>query len=308
MKQAQHKLYIISEHLQQYIPLIQNLNLPHLTITDSPKQANIALASPPMLAKNIKHYPQLEWVQSTYAGVNALIDDQLPQHYTLTNVKGIFGQQIAEYVLGYCITHFRHFKLYQEQQLQKNWQSYSYTTLSNKKMVILGTGSIASYLAQAANPFGITSFGVNTSGIPPQDNPFSAVYHIDELPNILTQADIVVSILPDTTSTTHLLNEKTLSACQSALLFNVGRGNVLEPQALLSALDNGNIQHAFLDVFVNEPLSQECPYWSHPDITVTPHIAAHSFPEQVIEIFKANYLSWLEGKPLSNVIDFAKGY
>ena len=117
-----------------------------------------------------------------------------------------------------------------------------------------------------------------------------------------------MSTLPKTEQTLGLLNTETLSHGNGALLFNVGRGEVLDNYGLLDALENKTISHAFLDVFINEPLSQECPYWRHPNITVTPHIAAISFPEQVFEQFSINYLRRRDGFTLLNLVDFNKGY
>ncbi|MCV5262341.1 hypothetical protein OFC55_32240, partial [Escherichia coli] len=89
--------------------LLAEKNLPDLNITDKPQEAHIVLADPPLLSHRLDEFSQLEWVQSTYAGVNALITPEFRQDYTLTNVRGVFGPLIAEYVLGYCISHYRHF-------------------------------------------------------------------------------------------------------------------------------------------------------------------------------------------------------
>jgi len=100
----------------------------------------------------------------------------------------------------------------------------------------------------------------------------------------------------------------TIGHCQQALLFNVGRGKTLVEDELIPLIELGHIQHAFLDVFVAEPLAESHPFWTHAAITVTPHIAALSFPHQVVEIFAENYALWRDGFQLNNRIDFAKGY
>ena len=99
-----------------------------------------------------------------------------------------------------------------------------------------------------------------------------------------------------------------LSHLNQTLLFNVGRGDVIDDTGLLLALKNRWVEHAFLDVFEQEPLSPQHPFWKLPQVTITPHIAALSFPEQVVDIFADNYLSWRDGFSLNNQVDFDKGY
>lgn len=308
MNNFTNKLYIATEHDDTYVQLILNQDLPDLEITQNPESAEIVLASPPLIADRLDEFTQLDWLQSTYADINKLTQPNLRHDYTLTNVKGIFGPAIAEYVLGYTISHFRHFSHYHQQQQQQNWQPQLYTGLTDKTMVVLGTGSIGSHLAQAASAFGIHTIGVNRTGIPPKHEAFKDTFHINELEAALKQADIVVNTLPSTAETYQLLNQTTLGYCSKVLLFNVGRGESIDNKALLLAIKNRWVEHAFLDVFEHEPLSQDHPFWKLPQVTITPHIAALSEPRQVVEIFAENYKQWRDGFTLNHVIDFDKGY
>lgn len=308
MNKFSHKVYLLTEDDTKYQALLNQINLPDLEITDSREEATILLASPPLASGCIAEFEQLEWIQSVYAGVDALVPALEDFSGDLTNVKGIFGQQISEYVLGYLITYYRHFNHYQEQQRQQVWQPKPYRSLNTLNLLILGTGSIGGYLATTAKAFGLHVVGVNRSGIPEQHSPFDMIYHIQELTVALSNADIIVNTLPNTPETQGMFNLETLSHCSNALIFNVGRGNAIEEQALLTALDNRWIEHAFLDVFDQEPLASKHPFWSRPDITLTPHIAALSFPEQVVEIFADNYHRWRDGFSLLNQIDLDKGY
>ena len=308
MNNFTHKLYLLTEDNAHYQSLLEQLALPDLEMTQTTADATILLASPPMAAKRLVDFPNVEWIQSIYAGVDALTPHLSEFAGDLTNVKGIFGQQISEYVLGYTIEHFRHFKHYHQQQSQKTWSPKPYQSLAGKKMVILGTGSIGSYLANTAKAFSIIPIGVNRSGIPSKESPFDSTYHIQELATALEQADIVVNTLPNTPETQHILNQQSLSHCHQALLFNVGRGSAIEQQGLLEALKSDSINHAFLDVFEQEPIDLSHPFWEHDKITVTPHIAALSFPEQVVDIFAENYQRWRDGFSLLNIVDCDKGY
>ncbi|MGF1752999.1 D-2-hydroxyacid dehydrogenase [Vibrio makurazakiensis] len=308
MNNFTNKLYILTEHNDTYKQLILNQSLPDLEICDKPDQASIVLASPPLIVDQLDHFISLEWLQSTYAGVNTLVNNKLRQDYTLTNIKGIFGPAIAEYVLGYSISHYRHFQTYHQQQTQQIWQPHLYSSLKGKVMVVLGTGSIGSHLAQAASALGIHTIGINRTGIPSKSLSFKDTFHINEIEAAFKQADIIVNTLPATEDTIGLLNEETLSYCNQVLLFNVGRGETLDDKSLLLALKNQWVQHAFLDVFTQEPLTNAHPFWKLPQITVTPHIAALSEPRQVVNIFSENYQLWRDGFKLNHIIDFDKGY
>ncbi|WP_375751765.1 D-2-hydroxyacid dehydrogenase [Vibrio sp. HN007] len=308
MDNFSNKLRILTQTDSKYLDLFHKANLPDLELTKNNEEADIVLAAPPVLAGCLEEFTNISWVQSTYAGVDPLMKEGLRQDYDLTNVKGIFGQQISEYVLGYTISYFRHFNTYKSQQQDKLWKPHSYSTLAEKKMVILGTGALGNYLAKSASALNLHTIGVNRTGIPPKESAFSEVVHIEQLKSRLAEADIIVSTLPSTPQTAGMFDTNFFACCKSALFFNVGRGDSVVTEALLNALDKERIEHAFLDVFINEPISQQCPYWHNPKVTVTPHIAAYSFPEQVFEIFKENYLLWRDGFQLKNRIDFEKGY
>ncbi|EGA69179.1 phosphoglycerate dehydrogenase [Vibrio sinaloensis DSM 21326] len=308
MNNFTHKVYLLTEDDATYQALLNQADLPELEITDSRQEANILLTSPPMASPCISEFSSLEWIQSIYAGVDALVPSLENFSGELTNVKGIFGQQISEYVLGYLIQHCRHFNHYQAQQHNQSWQPKAYRSLNTLNLVILGTGSIGSYLAATAKAFGLHVAGVNRSGIPAKNSPFDTTYHIQELSTALKHADVIVNTLPDTSETQGIFNQETLSHCHKALLFNVGRGSAIDEQAIITALEKHWLEHAFLDVFEQEPLAPQHPFWSHPNITITPHIAAISFPEQVVEIFTDNYHRWRDGFGLLNQIDLDKGY
>ncbi|PSU31240.1 D-2-hydroxyacid dehydrogenase [Photobacterium lutimaris] len=302
-----HKLMIVSRQQQAYEAMLADQPLPGITLTQQPDEATILLADPPKVAPRLEQFPALEWIQSTFAGIDALTPPHLRQDYTLTNIRDCFGQLISEYVLGLTIAHQRHFTTYQTQQHTNHWQPYPYHTIASQTMVILGTGSIGSHLARSAKALGLNIIGVNRSG-QAQEPAFSAIVPLAKLHEALAQADVLVSTLPATSATDDLLNASSLSSCRHALLFNVGRGNAICETGLLHALESGAIEHAFLDVFKQEPLPNGHPFWPHPKITVTPHIAAESFPHQVMAIFRDNVQRWLKRQPLRYAINFQRGY
>ncbi|WP_260261229.1 D-2-hydroxyacid dehydrogenase [Vibrio intestinalis] len=308
MNNFTHKLYILTENDNKYLQLFNELSLPNIELTTNKAQATILLASPPKAAEQIEAFESLEWLQSIYAGVDTIVPKLNHSDVLLTNVKGIFGQQISEYVLGYLLQHYRDLNQYAIDQTQAKWHPRLYKPIKDQVMVILGTGSIGSYLAQVAKAFGIKTLGVNRSGIPTLNSPFDETFHVQELDSALVHANILVNTLPSTPETKHLLNQDKFNHCHDALLFNVGRGSVVCEKSLLEALDQGNIQHAFLDVFELEPLQKSHPFWQDKRITVTPHISALSQPESVIEIFAENYHRLTDGFHLLHEVDLEKGY
>ncbi|WP_105903392.1 D-2-hydroxyacid dehydrogenase [Vibrio gangliei] len=307
-KTTPHYLYILSEQQPKYLELWKQEKISGISLTENPTEATIVLADPPKLAKQLNDFPNLQWAQSTFAGIDTLTKSHLRHDYQLTNVKGIFGQLISEYVLGYSLGYYRHLAQYRQQQAKQQWQPIEYQSVVGKTMLILGTGSIGSKLAETANALGFKAVGVNRSGQAPTPSCFSHCYSIDQIDQALAQADIVVNALPSTEQTRGLLNREHLSHCQQALLFNIGRGDAVDEQGLLAALEQNWLSHAYLDVFPVEPLPPQSAYWQHPNVTITPHIAANSFPEQVFAIFKQNCQHWLANEPLENQVDFQRGY
>ncbi len=300
-----NRLYLCSENHDLYADLLSQAQLPDLMLTTNIGDANLVIADPPAFANQLEHAHQLVWLQSTFAGCDALLAKP-KRDYQLTNVRGIFGPLMSEYVFGQLLSATRHLREYQAQQAERCWSPISYSSLQGMHMVILGTGSIGAHVAATAKHFGMTVTGVSRSGSPKAI--FDNVVSNADLHPALSSANVVVSTLPSTPQTKHLLNEDALSHCHQALLFNVGRGPVLEEQGLLSAIEKQHIKHAFLDVFATEPLGSDHPFWPHPAISVTPHISAISVPEQVVMLFKENYLRWVNGHPLQYIVDFESGY
>ncbi|NIB42488.1 D-2-hydroxyacid dehydrogenase [Pseudomaricurvus alkylphenolicus] len=300
-----NKLYICAPDANDYIKLAKASDLPDLTLTQSISDAEIVLANPNTLAPLLSQASKLQWVQSTFAGCDAL-SKKSERHYLLTNVRGVFGPLMSEYVFGFLIPYIRSFSRYEVQQQQMLWQSQPHQRLGGKTMLVLGTGSIGEHIATAAGLFGMKTIGVNRSGA--SNIHFDTVYSVRELTVALAKADVIVSTLPDTEETRMLLDEQTLRYCRNAIFFNVGRGGVVCERALLKALNKGYICHAYLDVFDTEPLPQHHVFWHHSKVTVTPHISAFSFPEQVFSIFSENYERWRTGEPLKYRFDFERGY
>ncbi|UJF21794.1 D-2-hydroxyacid dehydrogenase [Shewanella sp. OMA3-2] len=306
-----NKLLLLTRENEIYRELITQCKLPDLIIlndaSDSIIEADIWFAEPALAAPLIDRAKNLRWLQSTFAGVDKLVMPALRRDYQLTNVRGIFGPLMSEYLFGYLLAHQREHHKYKQQQQQQNWLPGSYKTLQGQHLLLLGTGSIAQHIAATAKHFGMVVTGINRLGT--ATHGFDQVDSIDNLACHLRQADVVASILPNTPDTDNILNQQNLSLLKpAAIIFNLGRGNVLDLNALTAQLNQTPNQQAILDVFTQEPLPKTHPIWSCANAIITPHIAAPSFPAQIVALFSSNYHLWRNQQPLNYVIDFDKGY
>ncbi|BDY06570.1 D-2-hydroxyacid dehydrogenase [Ferrimonas sp. YFM] len=300
-------LALLTSNNEAYQHLMAQTSLPGLTLENDPANAEIWLADPDQAAKALQHCPAPTWLASTFVGVNPLLSPGLPSGYPLTHIKGIFGPLMAEYVVGHLLSLYRDLPRLRVQQQQQEWKPFGYTSLRHQTMLILGTGDIGQEVARVATALGMNTLGVSRSGAAAAH--FDQVYPVSRLHQALGQAQVVVGVLPDTPDTRGLIDESALTQLPAgAILINVGRGTLIKDDALLNALGSGRVSHAVLDVFQQEPLPRAHPFWHHPRVTLTPHVAATSFPEQVWQQFTDNLSRFQRGAPLAHLFDWSKGY
>lgn len=299
-------LMLTKDH-QSYRALVA-AELPDVNILTEPTdECEIALGAPSMIAKELDNLPNVKWVQSTWAGVEPLLDPSLRRDYVLTNARGVFGGLMSEFVFGYLLAHERKiFELAQAQQ-RREWMRFLTGTLRGKTIGLLGVGSIGAEVARTAKFFGMTVRGYTRSS---EDCEFVDEYfHGDELLKFADKLDYLISILPNTKDTRKLVDADLLSALPPHCVFiNVGRGSAVDESALISALENDKLAGAVLDVFEQEPLPQEHPFWTTKNLIMTFHTSAPSFPEDIAGVFIENYRLYIEGKPLKYQVDFERGY
>ena len=266
----------------------------------------IVLGRPDFLAQLMDTAPPVRWVQSTWAGVTPLIQHAY-KDYVLTGVKGIFGQQMSEYVLTHLLAHEGRLRQRWQSQQSGLWDNRVSGSLCDKTLGIMGTGSIGAAVAESCAALGVRCTGLNSSGR--SHAAFQQVFAPGELTEFLQDADYVLGLLPDLPSTTGLLNARAFESMKKdALLINVGRGNLIVEDDLVLALKTQKIAGAVLDVFQQEPLPAESALWSAPDLTITGHISAVSRPDDIAGLFLQNYERYCSGQALLHIIDFDKGY
>ncbi|HNE69843.1 MAG TPA: D-2-hydroxyacid dehydrogenase [Anaerolineales bacterium] len=303
-----HKLIILSEYEKKYQALIEKAQLPNLQITGLlANDVDIAIGEPTRLKAALAYLPGLKWAQSLWAGVEPLLDPALRRDYVLTNARGVFGGLMSEYVLGYLLAHERRIFQMAEDQKNKHWNDSDTGTLRGKTIGLLGVGSIGADVARTAKFFGMTVRGYTFSSEASSD--VDKYYHGNDLLEFAKGLDYLVNILPNTKDTRKIINADLLTALPPhALVINVGRGPAVDEAALLEALSRQKVAGAVLDVYEKEPLPQDHPFWSTPNLHMTFHTAALSLPEDLTRIFLENYNLYNEGKPLKYQVDFEKGY
>lgn len=312
-----NQLLILSSDADEYYNIIKDAGIKQLEIYAvedfKNKKAvwdkvNIVLGDPGLVKQAVSELDGLQWVQSTWAGVSPLVGQGCRKDYILTGIKDIFGPMMSEYVICHMLMNERKALRQFTSQQKKFWDTIKPGQLRKKTIGILGVGSIGMSIARAAKFFQMKTKGYSRTLVSCEfiDEGYDTS---DSLLDFVQDLDYLVSILPDTPATTHLLDNTIFGKMKpNSFLINVGRGNVLDESALIEAVKEGVISGAVLDVFREEPLPKTSPLWYTPGIIITAHTAAISFPEDIVPIFIENYQRFQSEKPLKYVVDFNLGY
>lgn len=257
------------------------------------------------------HADSLRWIHWAGAGVDAAMFDELVQSdVQLTNARGVFDQPMAEWVLGMIIGFAKRFPETLASQAQCEWQHRVSERVDGKKALVVGVGSIGRAIGRLLGAVGMQVEAVGRSARS-GDADFGHVYAIDELHSRLPLADYVVLITPLTAQTRGLFDAPEFDAMKSSARFiNVGRGALVVEKALLSALEGGDIAGAALDVFVEEPLPGDSPFWKAPNCIVSPHMSGDydEFEIAMAGQFIENWRRYQAGEMLNNRVDKTLGF
>jgi D-2-hydroxyacid dehydrogenase (NADP+) len=246
----------------------------------------------------------LKWFHTFSAGVDAPVFQQLIDRGTrLTNSSGVSAPAIAQYVLAMMLHHVKGFSAWEEQQRRRAWLQHGGGELTGMTAGIVGLGAIGGEVARLAKAFRMRTLGLRRS---PKRTPYvDEQYSPGRLHTLLKRSDFVVLACPLTKEKDGLIGERELRSMQrSAVLINVARGRVVQEPTLIRALDEGWIAGACLDVFAVEPLPEDSPLWSMPNVMVTPHNSGAS-PHNMarsMEVFLDNLSRFAAGKRLRNEV------
>lgn len=271
------------------------------------KDAEVILGNPP--PDQLRQAEHLKWLQTMTAGVDVYLPQGvLHEEVVLSNCSGSFGLAIAELMLVSLGMLLKKMHVYQRNQLQGRWvnegRMQSYEGL---RVLIVGLGNLGDTFARKLHGLGALVSGVKRD-LSHREDHIQALYTMEQLPEVIGQFDVVASFLPKTAQTHHLFDLTMISRMKpSAYLVNAGRGDVIETQALVQAIEQQKIAGAALDVLEFEPLPQDHVLWTYPNVIITPHVAGWFNLRQtydgVFETIMENSRRYLSGEPLRNIYD-----
>ncbi|WP_026693442.1 D-2-hydroxyacid dehydrogenase [Peribacillus kribbensis] len=265
-----------------------------------------------LLNEHLAKTEMLKWIMVVSAGLEKMpLEDIQKKKILVTNAKGIHKIPMAEYTMGRLLEYEKKMKELHILQNARHWQrEHSFGEISGKTIGVLGTGAIGSEIARLAKAFRMKTIGVNTTG--GGVDLFDEVYTIHEMERCLGKGDYIVAILPETPQTIGLFTLQHFRLMKnSALFMNIGRGSLFQDNVLIQALQDREIAHAVLDVFHEEPLPADHPYWMMENVTVSPHVSSHSphYLPRALDIFRHNLDIYLDGgRNFENKINLNRGY
>ncbi|MCQ4296577.1 glyoxylate/hydroxypyruvate reductase A [Pseudomonas stutzeri] len=280
----------------------------HLTVTPANAERITAavVANPP--PGSLQGLPNLRLIQSLWAGVDRLLNDSsLPDVPVARMVDPAMSAAMAETALWATLSLHRHFYAYARQQRTCEWRQLPQRRADEIQVTLLGTGQMGRVCAMRLLALGYRVTGWNLRGGTLEG--LSLEHGMDALWPLLARSDIVINLLPLTAQTSDLLNRRFFDALlPGAGLINLARGGHVVEADLLDALERGQVGHAVLDVFRCEPLPADDPLWSHPRVTVLPHVAAATDMRSAARVVVHNLRALQDGQPLSDLVERSRGY
>jgi phosphoglycerate dehydrogenase-like enzyme len=264
--------------------------------------------------------PALRWAHSMAAGVGTSITPTMrARGLVFTNSAGIYGEGIADTILGGVLHFLRGLDVAVRQQAASTWDQTPFPQpeirmreLDECRVLVIGAGGIGSAVARRFSALGCRCTGIRRRPELGRPAGFDQVAGPSDIDSALRNSDVVVLTAPATDDTDALLNASRLALLPpGAIVVNVARGSLIDEEALLAALHAGRVRGAVLDVFQTEPLPRDSVWWHHPQVLITPHVSGVSPRRQwtrALELFEDNWRRWVAGEPLRNVVDLDAGY
>ncbi|MCP9198528.1 glyoxylate/hydroxypyruvate reductase A [Gramella sp. GC03-9] len=256
-----------------------------------------------------KNYPNLKVIASMGAGVDHILSDEgLPEDVRVTRViDETLTEDMGDFVLSQVMNHIRGLHYYAKVQQKKKWDQFQYKRPQNTKVGIMGLGVLGNAVAEKLNK---NFFKVYAWSRTEKSCSNVTCYHgKDQLEEFLQNSEVLVCLLPLTEDTENILNSDLFDMLpEGAYIINVARGQHLVEHDLMKMIDSGHLSGASLDVFREEPLPEDHPFWEHSKINITPHIASVTKPESVVPQIVDNYERMKENEPLKNKVELEKGY
>ncbi|MFC7687436.1 D-2-hydroxyacid dehydrogenase [Ureibacillus sp. GCM10028918] len=263
--------------------------------------------------EHIDKAQNLKWIFVASAGVEKMPKNAIAERDILvSNVRGIHKKPMTESILAHILSIKRVLPTIYNNQRNKIWDKRGGhpTELNGSTALIIGPGAIGGEIGRLLQAFEVYTIGCNRSGNPADY--MNETYRIDDIAEHLPKADIVISVLPSTEETEHLIGYEHFQVMRdNAIFMNFGRGNLVETDVLIRALEENQIQHAVLDVFEQEPLPLDSRLWELDNVTISPHCSSHSsrYLERSLEIFIPSLEKYLNGDmDIENKMNILRGY
>lgn len=274
-----------------------------LFVSEYAAEADVIVGN--VMPASLKDCKNLKLLQLNSAGYDLYTKPgAMPSGAKLAGASGAYGQAVSEHVLAMVLSQIKRLPAYHTDQLNHVWSDHgAVTSLRGAHVLVLGTGDIGSHFAEQAAALGAHVDGVHHSATPVAG--FENVYAIDSLHEVLPNYDVVVSFLPSTAETRGLAGKEFFAAMKEGAFFaNGGRGDLVDQDALIAALESGHIAGASLDVMVPEPLDAKSPLWDAPNCLITPHISGgfhlSAVLDNICDIAAENIAHLAAGEPLRN--------
>jgi len=258
--------------------------------------------------------PNLQWVHSRNAGVeNLLFPELIASKALLTNGSGVFSPSLGEFALLAMLYFAKDIPRLRRQQTAKTWEAFDMLPIERKTVGIVGYGDIGREVGLRAKAMGMRVLALKRHPPEPGSDPgpVDKFFVTDQLNDMVSECDYVVVAAPLTPETHHLVNGKTFAAMKKkSVIINVGRGPVIDESSMMTALREGRIKGAGLDVFEHEPLPSDSPLYEMDNVLLSPHTADHhaEWLDDALRFFVAQYERFAKGEPLRNVVNKQLGY
>lgn len=277
-----------------------------VTETDTPEAVDYIVYAPTDERLDFTRFTGARAVLSLWAGVEKIVTDTTLTQPLCRMVDAGLEEGMAEWVTGHVLRHHLGMDAHIVNP-DHAWVPVAPPLARNRKVTVLGLGALGAACAEA---LAALRFDVAGWSRTPKDLPGITCFNgAAGLEQALTRAEIAVLLLPLTAETETLLNATRLAQMpRGAVIVNPGRGALIDDDALLAALDTGQVAHATLDVFRVEPLPQDHPFWAHPRVTVTPHIASETRPDTAAQVIAENIRRGEAGEPFLYLVDRTRGY
>jgi phosphoglycerate dehydrogenase-like enzyme len=259
-----------------------------------------------LLGGAMGHARSLRWIHASSVGVDAvLVDEVVAGDIVVTNTRGVFERPMAEYVLALILTFAKDMHRTLALQRERHWRHRETELIGDRRVVVLGAGGVARAVVPLLRAAGMHVDVVGRTARA-EDGGLGRVHGAADADALLPGADYVVLALPLTAETRGYLDARRIGLLPAtARVINIGRGPVVDEDALCDAMRSGHIAGAALDVFAQEPLPPEHPFWTMDQVIVSPHMSGDrvGWERAVVEGFAENLRRWQRGEPLLNMVD-----